>query len=344
MNNKTLIHVRTTMGITKAGTIETLLYVGIEEGLRYIEPFIAQKIFISFYSVRQSVIHDTNLKELLDNSEHELILIVLDKKKTEEERKKHDLISACRIHQVVNTDSDLNTALSRMSNRESKRRTKSLKMGFKYSISTADYDFFDFYRNMHTPTMTSRYGNLARSVEESDAYTDLFQQGHLFKIFLDQIWLAGSVCQIDPNLRKINARLLGVLEGKDVYRNNGAQNFVYHAIIDWACNSPNIDLIDFQGCEPFLTKGTFQYKKRFGARAVIPDNLFGELRLIMRVNKLTRSIRRFLIDNPSIVITETGHLSARYFQDNTTQFRADIPFECDGIETKILLDVDDWYE
>jgi hypothetical protein len=192
--------------------------------------------------------------------------------------------------------------------------------------------------------MHSRYGNLARSVEESKAYRNLFKQGQLFKVFLNQQWLAGSVCQIDPNLRIVNARLLGVRQGQDIYRNNGAQNFVYHSIIDWACRSSNIDLIDFQGCEPFLSKGTFQYKKRFGAQAVIPDNLFGELRLIMRVNKLTPSIRRFLIDNPSIVITETGHLSARYFQDKTTPFRADIPFECDGLETKIVLDVDDWYE
>jgi hypothetical protein len=82
MNNKMMIHRRTTIGITQSGTIETLLYVGIEEGLQYIEPFIANKLFISTYSIQQSIIDHTKIKLLLDNSEHELILIVLDEENT----------------------------------------------------------------------------------------------------------------------------------------------------------------------------------------------------------------------------------------------------------------------
>ncbi len=66
---------------------------------------------------------------------------------------------------------------------------------------------------MHLPTMKSRYGDLARSVEEKEAYARLFKQGVLFRIYDAKEWVAGSVSQIDKSGRILNARLIGVKNG-----------------------------------------------------------------------------------------------------------------------------------
>lgn len=100
--------------------------------------------------------------------------------------------------------------------------------------------------------------------------------------------------------------------------------------------------MDFQGCEPFLTKGTFQYKKRFGSRAVIPDNVFGTLRMVLRANRLTRSVRDFLVSNPVLDADGGGGggLTAKYFHDRQRPLRRDIPCISAGITGMVAVDLD----
>lgn len=179
--------------------------------------------------------------------------------------------------------------------------------------------------------MAKRYGSKARSLPRQDAYETLFKNGLLFRIFKNGKWVAGSVGQIDTLNKKMNSRLIGVLDGDYRYRADGSQNFVYHSILEWSCHEKFIDIVDFQGCEPFLTKGTFQYKKRFGTEACIPDNVFKELRLLLRVPNENSSAYKFIINNPLLNVDEDGVLFAQYFYDTKSSMRKDFPYACPGI-------------
>lgn len=255
-----------------------------------------------------------------------------------------DIVGLSRIHQKVDVSAGWKYVLGEMSHRESKRRIQSIKQGFKFDTSVEDEDFFSFYRSMHVPTMSARYGAFARSVQEQSAYRDLFKPGVLFRVHLNEEWVAGSVSHIDGAARTLNARLIGVKGGGALYRENGAQNFVYHAILEWASNQSSIDSVDFQGCEPFLSKGTFQYKKRFGAQAIIPPNTFGRMRILIRAPTLSAAARQFLINNPCIGLNADGELQAQYFFDSDHEIRSDIPFAAKGIHSRVSHNLDQWHD
>lgn len=305
--------------------------------------FIQKAYFTSILINTPGEIREDDLAFAIEQSAADLALIILPKITSSKFEKARDLVGVCRIHQTVRTI-DIEETMKNMSRRETRRRVNSINRGFSYDTTNENSAFYGFYDNMYIPTMQIRYGTAARTVSIGTAYNELFKKGHLFRIFLDDAWIAGSVCQIDESNKILNARLIGVQKGDETLKQQGAQNFVYHAILDWACAVPHIDTVDFQGCEPFLTKGTFQYKKRFGTRAIIPNNSFNEFNLIMRVKHLTPCVRHFLINNPSIVLTEFNQLAARYFYDSANPPRTDIPYECEGLEHKIIVSLDDWYE
>jgi hypothetical protein len=336
------LYVRIAQGRSKSQDHAQLIYLGIDEGRTYIAPFVEQMLFESSAVTLDEAMAGVSLVEQLTGSHVDLIVVMAAARHIEAWKQPGDFMAVCRIHQVVDVSIGQADVVSRLSKREQKRRVMAMRDGFDFDVSRQDEDFYQFYRSMHVPTMHNRYGSHARSVEEHQAYSRLFKQGVLVRIHFKGIWVAGSVSQIDASTRTLNARLIGVREGAVEHRHSGAQNFVYHAILQWAASEPDIDYVDFQGCEPFLTKGTFQYKKRFATRAVIPDNLFGECRLLIRANRGSPSARQFLINNPWLGVGADGHLVAHYCFDREHGPRTDIPFRSDGIVQSVLIDLDNW--
>lgn len=344
MTQKALCHFRIYSGKSRSGSLARLTYVGVAEGLRYIAPFVDQCFFEHSSVEREGVLEWEQLEVFLKQNQTDMSLLMASSAVVQRCQQSGDIVGLSRIHQKVDVSAGWSYVLGGISHRESKRRTQSIKQGFKFDVSTEDEDFFSFYRSMHAPTMSARYGDFARSVEEQSAYRDLFKQGILFRVHLNEEWVAGSVSQIDLAARTLNARLIGVKDGGALYRENGAQNFVYHAILEWASNQSSIDSVDFQGCEPFLSKGTFQYKKRFGAQAVIPTNTFGLMRILIRVPTLSAAARQFLINNPFIGLDPAGQLQAQYFYDSDHEIRLDIPFASKGIHSQVNHNLDQWHD
>ncbi|ADU68026.1 hypothetical protein [Pantoea sp. At-9b] len=299
--DQTEYHLRLTQGYCQEGRLSRILYLGVKEGLTYISPYVEQQFYgqdSEILIISSSCFNSREVKNVISEYICDLIVIVMDIDTIEKIKVAHDIIGVSRIHQYVKTDINFDAILDNMSTRERKRFIRSHKDGFSYDISYSNEDFFYFYDKMHAPTMTKRYGEKARSLPRQDAYETLFKKGILFRIFKNGKWVAGSVGQIDTLHKKMNSRLIGVLDGDYRYRADGSQNFVYHSILEWSCHEKFIDIVDFQGCEPFLTKGTFQYKKRFGTEACIPDNVFKELRLLLRVPNENSSAYKFIINNP----------------------------------------------
>ncbi|MHC8390222.1 hypothetical protein ACYZTM_19795 [Pseudomonas sp. MDT2-39-1] len=340
---KTPCHFRVYRGYSKAGVMARLVYVGVSEGLIYIAPFVDQCFFEHSTVEQEGTLEWKQLEEFLNQNQPDTSLLMAPLEVIRQCQRPGDIVGLSRLHQKVDVSSDWEHVQRELSHRENNRRVQSVGQGFGFDVSLRDEDFFTFYRSMHVPTMSARYGRLARSVPEQSAYLELFKQGVLFRVCLKDDWVAGSVSQVDESTRTLNARLIGVKDGASIYRVNGAQNFVYHAILEWASHQSNIDCVDFQGCEPFLSKGTFQYKKRFGAKAVIPDNAFGQWRLLIRAHKLCASARQFLINNPLVGLDAEGRLQAQYFFDADHEIRSDIPFASKGISSQVNHNLDQWH-
>lgn len=343
MSQKGLCHFRIYRGCSRAGKPARLVYVGVSEGLLYIAPFVEQCFFEHSSVEEEGTLEWQQLEGFIKQNQTDMSLLMAPLEVVQKCQQPGDIVGLSRIHQKVDVSAGWEHVLGQLSHRENKRRVQSVEQGFDFDVSLKDEDFFSFYRSMHVPTMSARYGRFARSVQEQAAYMDLFKQGVLFRVHLNDEWVAGSVSQIDESTHTLNARLIGVKGGAAIYRANGAQNFVYHTILEWASNQPFIDCVDFQGCEPFLSKGTFQYKKRFGAQAVVPDNSFGQWRLLIRVPTLCDSTRQFLINNPLIGLDTEGRLQAQYFFDADHQIRSDIPFISKGIHSQVTHNLDQWH-
>lgn len=340
--SKALCHFRIYRGYSRAGKTACFVYVGVAEGLVYIASFVEQCFFENSHVEQEGTLGWHQLEDFMKQDQTDMCLLMAPMEVIQQCRQHGDVFGVSRIHQQVDVSAGWQHVLSQLSHRENKRRTQLDRQGFSFDVSLEDEDFFAFYRSMHTPTMSARYGCFARSVPEQAAYLDLFKQGVLFRVHLKGEWVAGSISQINDSTRTLNARLIGVKDGAAVYRANGAQNYVYHAILEWASAQSAIDCVDFQGCEPFLSKGTFQYKKRFGATAVVPENAFGQWRLLIRARTLCASTRHFLINNPLMGLDSEGRLQAQYFFDAERGARLDIPFASKGIYSEVRRNLDQW--
>lgn len=338
-----LCHFRIYKGRSKTGLAASLVYVGLAEGLVYIASFVEQCFFEHSHTEQEGILAWNQLDDFIMRNQADICLLMASMEVVRHCQRSGDIVGVSRIHQKVDVSNGWEDTIRQLSNRENKRRVQLVGQGFGFDVSHDDGDFLVFYRSMHVPTMQTRYGCHARSVPEEKAYIDLFKRGILFRISLKGEWVAGSISQIDEVTRTLNARLIGVKNGATIYRSNGAQNYVYHSILEWASCQPSIDCVDFQGCEPFLSKGTFQYKKRFGATAVIPENAFGAWRLLIRAKMQSSSARQFLIDNPLMGVDSAGHLQAQYFYDSAHKPRLDIPSASKGIDSEIRYNLDLWH-
>ncbi|ASO21091.1 hypothetical protein FHR81_002059 [Actinoalloteichus hoggarensis] len=334
--------IRENSGITELRERAGTAYLGVKEGLTYIAPFVEDQFLVRQSGERTEPIGEfPDLADRWSSIDADVAVLVAPTDVVNKLAEPGDIRAVSRIHQVVDTSRGAQDVLSRLSRREVRRRRQAEKDGFGYDVSHQDEHFFEFYRNMHVPTMHNRYGGNARSVAEEKAFRTLFREGVLFRVHKSGEWVSGSVSQIDRRSRTLNARLIGVKAGDDRYRSAGAQNYVYHAILDWAAEADDIDIVDFQGCEPFLTKGTLQYKKRFGTTAIIPANIFGDLRMLIRLKSLTPSVRRFLVNNPVLAEGPDGSLVAKYFHDKANDLRSDIPHSSPGITGTSITDLDE---
>ncbi|MEW2434773.1 hypothetical protein AB0952_11400 [Streptomyces caniferus] len=346
MNDNPDYFLRENFGTTELGEPASTAYLGVKEGLTYIAPFVEDRFLTERTGERTTPVGDPpGLAKQWASADADLAILVAPTDVVDSLAEPGDIRAVARIHQVVDTSGGHEHVMTQLlSRREGRRRRNAHRDGFSYDVSHRDEDFYEFYRTMHLPTMHTRYADRARSVEEDQAYRTLFREGVLFRVLRSEEWVAGSVCRIDRESRTLNARLIGIKDGSDTLREAGAQTYIYYANLDWAACEDSIDTLDFQGCEPFLTKGTFQYKKRFGTTAVIPrNNVFGGLRMLIRPNALTPSVRRFLVNNP--VMAESsfggGELIAKYFYDQDNALRSDILHNSPGITESVSINLDE---
>ncbi|MPY61992.1 GNAT family N-acetyltransferase [Streptomyces spongiae] len=252
------------------------------------------------------------------------------------------LVVPVRVHFVLDLDRDpeaIHAGASKGARRDFRQKSRQHDWSFGTERDPAWFEYF--YDRVYRATMFERYGARARTESRESAYECLFRSGVLFHLSMDGERVAGHLCHWDPASKVLTSRLLGVLDGAEEYYAAGALKVMYFLLIDWAARN-GVRRLDFQGTEAFLSKGTYQLKRRFGTRVVLPPNHFGGKRLWLQVRRDTAEVRSFLVDNPLLTEARDGTLEAVYFYDDLRPVRLDYRAESPGVGRVRHVHLDDF--
>lgn len=246
-----------------------------------------------------------------------------------------------RVHTVVHTDCDLPTARSRMSRRERRSFTASMREhDWKLEEDTTVESFERFYRTMYLPTLRGRHSADARIESYSAARHCILPRGRMFFLYSNGTRVAGMLCLRSADDRTLTTRLLGVAGGDDAHYASGAAKALYHLLIELAVGEP-IDRLDLFGTEAFLAKGIFQFKRKLGATVVLPDNHFATKALRLVVNRPTAAAREFLCRNPVLRFGAGDRLEPVVFSDRGRPAGHDVGVTVPGLPDPVDLDLDE---
>lgn len=298
------------------GRLATVAYTGLGEGPRYVLDFLRQQGLEvtdgSATAPADIVVTGTTARRICIPAPGGAALVL-----------------PFRVQLVVPVG-DADAVHRRISKRERRAFTANRRAHRWDWEHTDDPQAFDhFYERMHLPTMRRRHGEQTRSLPPETAYECLFRDGRLFFVTEGGIRVGGVLCGWDRRLRTLSMRLLGVLDGAERHYTNGTVKALTHFTLEWA-GANGVANVDLSGCEPFLSKGIFQFKQRFHPSVALPSNHFGGKRLELRVTHDTEGVRDFLAANPVIALTDGG-LEALYFHDEARPPRVDLAWQCPGI-------------
>ncbi|MGP4051173.1 hypothetical protein [Streptomyces sp. 2A115] len=254
--------------------------------------------------------------------------------------KEASLLIPMRVHFVIDFDGDPEAARRAISKRERSQFNRDMRLHhWDWALNSSPEWFDAFYDDHYRPTMFRRHGSRERTEGKDAAYECLFRTGRLFMLSQDGAPIGGALCHWDAAQKVLTLRLLGVEDGAERHYESGAFKAIYHLLIGWAAEN-GVRRLDFQGTEPFLSKGTFQWKRRFGTRVVMPPNHFGDKRLWLQVCQDTPAVRDYLVANPTLAETEDSLLEAVYFFDEQRPPRLDYSAKAAGVERIRHVDLD----
>jgi hypothetical protein len=160
---------------------------------------------------------------------------------------------------------------------------------------------------MYLPYISKRHGKSAK-LSNFFALYQVFRKGGVLLVKLDGEYVSGILYDIHGD--KVNARVLGIYEGKDQYLKEGAGEATLYFLIKWS-KRQGYKEINYGLCEPFMNDGLFTYKKSWGMK-VKPHK--GISIRGLRVRNFSTSVMEFLAENPLVFIEPEG-LSGLIFQN-----------------------------
>jgi len=322
----------------------SICYAGLPEGLAYTLEFTEKQRETGSGEVSREK-HLVRARNLLRPNRlpaADLTIIGTSAAKARLLRGAGSLVMPIRVHFLLDFADGVDSILGRASKgarRDFRQTLRKHEWQFGIERDAAWFDFF--YDRIYSATMRARYGARARTEGRESAYECLFRQGILFYLSMDGRRIAGHLCHWDAKRGVLTSRLLGVLDGTEELYAAGALKVMYFLLIEW-CGRNGVGQLDFQGTEAFLSKGTFQMKRRFGTRVALPPNHFGGKRLWLQVHRDTPAVRDFLVANPLLVEGADRALVANYFFDRTRSARIDYQGGAPGIARVHHIDLDDF--
>ncbi|GHE49429.1 GNAT family N-acetyltransferase [Streptomyces griseoaurantiacus] len=317
-----------------------LVYAGLREGVHLTLPFLEQRRGSPPDVTRTSSSRPWNrLSAEAAGTDADLVVAGYDTRRTRHLPRSRSLTLPFRVSLVV-TLRDGTDFLQHVSRKDRQQFARQQRDG-RWSLqeATAEADFAYFYDRMHLPTMRTRHGDGARSEDRAVAHAEIFRKGVLLFLRQSGERVVGALCRIEPADRTLVLRLVGVADGDPARYRGGTYTAMFLHVLRWAARH-GMSRVDLGGCEPFLSKGTFQFKRKFHPEVVLPGNHFHHKRLRLTVVRDSEPVRRFLVENPVIALDARNRLRPVYFHDGRRPARTDLPWRTAGLASAVHLDLD----
>ncbi|MEV0730598.1 GNAT family N-acetyltransferase [Polymorphospora sp. NPDC050346] len=315
----------------------TLAYAGLAEGLSHVLPFLEQRRGPTGQRRR----HTTSWADIFAGRAApaaDILAAGCLPGRVPPDPVPRSLTLPLRITLVVPLDEGATQVLRRVSRKARQQHVRELRSRSRsLEVATLDKDFDLFYDGMHVPTMRSRHASATRTVSRATAHQCLFRGGVLFFLREEGERVAGMLCRQEGDVLVV--RLAGVRDGAEEPYRSGTYMAIYVMILQWAADR-GLAHVDLSGCEPFLSKGIFQFKRKLHPEVTLPRNHFAGKRLWLHVRRDSPPVRDFLVANPMLVVASDGGLEAVYFHDAQRPARVDLRWEAPGVRGGRLLDLD----
>ncbi|WP_320068927.1 GNAT family N-acetyltransferase [Micromonospora sp. RTGN7] len=315
----------------------TLAYAGLTEGLSYVLPFLEQRRGPTGQHRR----HAASWADIFAGRSvptADILAVGCPSGRVPPESVPRSLLLPLRITLVVPLDEDTTAVLRRVSRKARQQHARELRSRSRsLEVATLDRDFDLFYDRMHMPTMQRRHASATRTESRATARQCLFRGGALLFLRESGERVAGLLCRQEHGVLVI--RLAGVREGADEPYRSGTYMALYILTLQWAADH-GFTRVDLSGCEPFLSKGIFQFKRKLHPEVTLPNNHFAGKRLWLHIRRDSPPVRDFLVANPMLVHSPCGGLDAVYFHDAQRPARADLRWEAPGVRGARLVDLD----
>lgn len=315
----------------------TLAYAGLAEGLSYILPFLEQQRGPTGQRRR----HVASWADIFAGRAvpaADILAAGCLPGRVPPGPVRRSLTVPLRITLVVPVGEDAEGVLRNVSRKARQQHARELRSRSRgLEVATLEQDFDMFYDRMHVPTMQRRHASATRTVSRATARQCLFRSGLLFFLRESGERVAGMLCRQEGDVLVI--RLARVRDGAEEPYQSGTYMAIYILIMQWAANH-GLAQVDLSGCEPFLSKGIFQFKRKLHPEVTLPRNHFAGKRLWLHVRRDSPPVRDFMVANPMLVIAPDGGLEAVYFHDTQRPARVDLRWEAPGVRGDRLVDLD----
>ncbi len=318
----------------------TLAYAGIDEGFNHILPFL--ELQRGGFPVRTGgSVRWRSLVRAVPGAGPDILAVGCTARRARELPAQSSVVLPFRVHLLVSVSPDPEVRLRRVSRKERQAFVRQrARLGWTLEEGATRADFEEFYERFHRPTMLTRHGEATRSLDKTTAYERVFRHGALLYVIENGQRVAGMLCRFGPSAGEITLRLAGVMDGAEKHYRSGVFMSLYILLQEWASDH-GLFRMDLSGCEPFLSKGIFQFKRKLHPEVVLPRDHFRAKRLWLRAQRDTPAIRDFLAANPVIAHTPRG-LEAVYFHDDRRPPRLDLRWQTPGISGCRLVDLDEF--
>lgn len=330
---------------TLPGHSLVLGYAGMPDGLSHVLPFLEhQRDADNASRVRRerTTVSWADLRRCTGLPGCDLLAVGATVRRVAKLRDRRAIVLPFRLHLVVPVVADPSQMRQRISRKERQHAARQFRAkGWVLEASTSAADFDHFFDAIHTPTMRTRHGSATRSMDKDMARECLLRHGVLLMLRERGTHIAGMLCRYGPGDGSLTLRLTGVLDGAQEYYDEGALAAMYVALLGWA-SEQGVRRLDLSGCEPFLSKGIFQFKRKLRPQVELARTHFRDKRLALLVRRDTPAVRDFLVANPVIAEAPGGQGTwhALYFRDADRPPRSDLQWRCPNITAAREVDLD----
>ena len=215
------------------------------------------------------------------------------------------------VHQVVTLPRPLESLISgkkRQNARTALNRARRTGFSFRHSRARTDFDLF--HQCMYLPYVRARHGRRALVAHYQDQRRKWFAKRGVLLIEQDGKPVAGELCYVADDTLHFVER--GVLGSSEQLRRQGIETIITWYTLRWA-QDQGARLADMGATRAWCTNGSFNTKRRWGARVARRKKIYGTWVFLAR--SVPPSLRDY-INRLGLICEQDGRLYLTALLDN----------------------------